>query len=421
MGVPLVAVGHGRAAVGIDDRGDRGLGRGAGRAHEEAGDLQPVVGAEGQVLEFGVGGAPHRQRRRGVQRARGRPRRKDAQLGGRRVVLVGRDHRAQGGPAWVAPQPALGEHLGLAARRVDRDEVEAVAAASHREDAPAVGVPLGLGVVGAGGRELPVAASVGADQVQLEEAASLGRVDDGLAVRRPGRTVVVHARRSCQGSHGAVGDRDHADLAAVEVAARRERVGDRRAGGRDGRLALVAVLVEALMARCEALRPGVLEADHRQPRRVVALDLDDQAVVPEPDRSRALHEPSGRPTSGGNEPDVPGVHVGHGRPVGRKPRRGIFPIRRGIAARGQPIRHAALGVDEPHVRGVGVLDEDPEPPAPADGQRARPRRRGDRLQPPMRGRPDVPARLGEDALVLVLADPHRQVVRAHPRGPPRGP
>ena len=112
VAVPVVDVGVGRAAVRIDDRRHRAVGRGVLRAAQEGRDLQAVEGGERDLLELGVGRAARRRAARGREGAgRGR----QAQLGRRGVVLVGADDRAAGRPARAAPGPALGDDLGLAA------------------------------------------------------------------------------------------------------------------------------------------------------------------------------------------------------------------------------------------------------------------------------------------------------------------
>ena len=100
--------------------------------------------------------------------------------------------------------------------------------------------------------------------------------------------------------------------------------------------------------------------------------------------------------------------------------RGSSSSQKGIGSRPVVRRSGAAGlveVEQPDVRGVAVLDEDGPAAVGADRERARPRRGRHRLEPPVRRRLQVLARLGRHALVLVLADPDRTVLR-HSR-PPR--
>ena len=340
-------------------------------------------------------------------------RRRGAQLRGRRVVLVGADDPAARRPARAAPGAALGDDLGLAARRVDDDQVEAVAPPADGDQARAVGVPGELQVIGARARQL---ALLGAGEVQLVEAAALGRVRDRRPIGRPRRAVVVHVRRPRHRAHRAAVEGGDADLArAVEVGARGEGVGDLGRVGGDGGLALVAVRVELAVCDREASRPRVGDVDHRQAGRVVAFDRDDEARVVDPQRAAALDQLARRAAGGGHEPHVVAVGVGDGRAVRGQPGRRVGPVGDRLAPAGQALGGTAgLEVEQIEVGGLGRrLDEDGL--AGAHAQRMRARRVGDRLQAPVRRRLDVLARLGENALVLVLADPHRL---SHPCPPP---
>ena len=311
------------------------------------------------------------------------------QLGRGRVVVVARDHVARRGPLRGVPD-AAGRELGRAAvRRVDRDEREAVALPARRHDAAAVGMPGVLGVVRARARELAVVRAVRVHQVQLVEAAPLRRVRDRSAVGRPPRAAVVHVGHAGEPPDRAGLDARHADLAAaVLVGARGERVRDLGAVRRHVGVALVAVRVEVAVPGGEAARPRVVHVDDRQPGRpvLVALHVDQQAVVVDPERAAALDQPSRRAARGRDQPHVVPVRVGDGAPVRREPRRRVLPVRHRVAAGGEaPRRAAVLEVEQPHVGAVvAVLDEHRAAAVAAHRQAARPRRVGDRLEPPVR-------------------------------------
>ena len=218
--------------------------------------------------------------------------------------LVGRHDLALGRPVRAAPDPAAGELVGRPAGGVHHDEVEVVAPAPDRDQPGAARRPLGLRVVGARVGQLPVARAVASHQMELVVAAALGGVGDRGPVGRPGRAVVVHPRRAGEGSHLAVVEPRHADLAAVEVLARGERVGDLATVRRDRGLALVAALVEVAVLRREAARPRVLGAGDREPGGVAALGLEHETRPVYPHRMGPLSQPARRPARHGHEPDV---------------------------------------------------------------------------------------------------------------------
>ena len=178
---------------------------------------------------------------------------------------------------------------------------------------------------------------------------------------------------------------------------------------------LVAVCFELAVGGREPPRPRVGDVDDGEPRRVAALDRDEQGRVVDPRRLGRLEQLARRPAGGGDEPDVVAVAVRDPRAVGREPRLRVLPVRHRVASRGEPARRGVVEVEQPHVGRVAVLDEDRVAAVGAERERARPLRRGDRLEPPVRRRGDVAPRLDRDALGLVLAHPDRSV--SH-RGPP---
>ena len=223
-------------------------------------------------------------------------------------------------------------------------------------------------------------------------------------------------------AHGPAVEGRHADLAALQVSARPEHVGHLGAVRRDGGVALVAVLLEGAVRDGERSRPGVVRVHHGQPRSVVALDADHDPPVRGPHRARALHQVARRSARHGREPHVTVVRVGHRLPVGREPRVHVLPVGLRVAAGRQTLRRAGrLEVEQPHVRGLGILDHHRAAPVGSDGERARSRRARHRLESPVRRRLQVLARLGEHPLVLVLADPDRSLSHALPPRFPRAP
>ena len=190
---------------------------------------------------------------------------------------------------------------------------------AHRHQARAVRVPLGLGMVGGRGGQLPLAGAVAADDVQLVEAAALRRVGDRGAVGRPRRGAIVHPRRAGQRAHRAGRQVGHADLAAVEVGARREDVRHLGAVGRDRRLALVAVIVEVAVLGW----PGAWARRRRcRPRRAWSCR-----------RAR-------RKSPGGRRPPRPGCRP---RPASARDRRRSARATRGRRRRRRPWTRRATG------------------------------------------------------------------------------
>ncbi len=284
-------------------------------------------------------------------------------------------------------------------------------------------MPLEAEVGVAGARELALVLAVGAHEVDLVEARALRAERDRPAVRRPHGLLVVHARRPRERAHGAAVEARHADLRAVQVAARIEGVGHLRPVGRDGGVALVAMALEVPVVDREPARPRVADADDREPGAVVllALDRDHEALVVDPHGTRPLGELARRAACARHEPDVVALPVGDRGPVRREPRHRVVPVGRGRAQRGEALDGASRHMDAEHVRGLGRrLDEDRQPAVAAEHDRMRPRRGGHRLEAPVRRRLQVLARLGEHALVLVLADPDR-LRHVSQRGPPRVP
>ena len=334
--------------------------------------------------------------------------------GGRRVVLVGADDGPGRGPLRDAPDAAGGDVGDRAGRRVDDDEGVAVQHAARRREPVPVRVPRRLAVVGVVARELPLAAAVGADEVERPAARALGGVGQRGAVGRPGGRAVLHAGRARDRAHGAAVEPRDADLGALEVGAGLEQVRHLAAVRGDDRVPLVAALLEPARVGGEPARPGVGDGDDREPRLVVALDGDDERGVVDPDGRAQLAEVARRAARRGDDPDVAVLRIGDLRPVGGELRVGVVPVGHRVAAVGQPLRRRMLEVEEPDVGGVAVVDEDGVPAVGADGERARPLRGGDGLEPPVRRRLDVLALGHRDALELVLADPQRWLSHAQP-------
>ncbi len=283
-----------------------------------------------------------------------------------------------------------------------------------------------LGVVRAGAREPAVVRAVRVHQVQLVEPAPLRRVRDRSAVGGPPRAAVVHVGDAGEAPDRAGVDARHADLAAsVLVGACGERVGDLGAVRRHVGVALVAARVEVAVPGGEPTRPRVVDvqrspAGSSGPRRAPRRSAGGRR------RSRAGCRPRPAVAAGRRRP----------RPATRGPRPrtrrwtrparaggGVLPVRHGVAAgRQAPGRATVLEVDQPHVRAVvAVLDEHRPAAVAAYGKAARPRRVGDRLEPPVPRARRVRPRLREHALALVLADPDRAVL-THARAlPPRCP
>ena len=162
------------------------------------------------------------------------------------------------------------------------------------------------------------------------------------------------------------------------------------------------------------------DVEHREPRRVLALDRDHEAVVAEPHRAPGLGELPRRAAFGGDDPDAALVGVGDGGAVRRQPWLGVLPVRHRIAAGREALRRSTavtVELEQPHVGGVPVLDEHGRAPVGAHGQRPRTLGGGNRLEPPGGRRLQVLPRLRRDALDLVLAEPHVERFR-HSHGLP---
>ena len=97
--------------------------------------------------------------------------------------------------------------------------------------------------------------------------------------------MVGEVRRPGQRAHLPRRDVGDADLGAAQVVARREAEGHANAVRGDGGAPLVAVALQPRLwlRATKGRRPGVVRADHGEPRSVLALDRDDEPVVAEPD------------------------------------------------------------------------------------------------------------------------------------------
>ena len=287
---------------------------------------------------------------------RGVARRTQAQLRAAwRGPRMGHEDAAGGGPQRRAQDPPSASSSASPELGVDGHEVEAVAAASRRRDASRRGASRGRSGPRAR-RELALVASVGSDEVDLVEAGALG-CRQARAVGRPGGLDVVHARRAGERSHGAALQRGHADLAAVEVGARGERVGDLAAVGRHDRLALVAVALEVAVGGREPPRPGVgtsttasrvassrsTEITRRSSSIQTGLEPSISLRGGPPARARATRGPRRR------------------RPPWRRRATAAAASSQKAPGRGRwsaPGGAPAFEVEQPDVRRVGVLDED---------------------------------------------------------------
>ena len=82
---------------------------------------------------------------------------------------------------------------------------------------------------------------------------------------------------------------------------------DGRAVGRDGGAPLVAVVLEPAVSpeRTSGCGHGIGDIDHREPRRVLALDRDDEPVVAEPHRAPASASFRGGPPAAATTQTLP--------------------------------------------------------------------------------------------------------------------
>ena len=188
------------------------------------------------------------------------------------------------------------------------------------------------------------------------------------------------------GAHLAAVDERHPDLAAVEIGARSERVGDQGAVRGHRRLVLVAVRVECPVADGQAPWPRVRRLDHGEPGCVIALDRDEQAGGVDPDRAGAFRQPAWRPARGRDEPDVAAVLVGDGGAVRGQARLAVLPERRRSPTGRQALGNALLELGDPDVGGLAVADEQRGPAIRAERERVRALRRRHGLEPPLRRR-----------------------------------